>query len=192
MAAFNEALVDCGLTDLGFEGTPFTWTNNQCAPRTIRCRLDRVCMDQQTRARFPTVLVTHVEQPGSDHIPILLRLEKPRSFSIPRSKPFRFEDMWVRQDGCEEIVRRIWEAEGTNGAGGDMVMNGEECRARLAQWSHDLKPDKLIDRLQRRIMELRNGMQTEDVRAEIGALSRELENLFYDLSTYWRQRGKAA
>lgn len=89
-------------------------------------------------------------------------------------------------------MSRIWEAEGTNGAGGDMVMNGEECRARLAQWSHDLKPDKLIDRLQRRIMELRNGMQTEDVRAEIGALSRELENLFYDLSTYWRQRGKAA
>lgn len=86
MAAFNTALLESGLTDLGYEGNPFTWTNNQCAPRTVRCRLDRVCADQQARQRFPTASVTHMDQPGSDHILILLRLERPSSFSLPRSK----------------------------------------------------------------------------------------------------------
>lgn len=98
----------------------------------------------------------------------------------------------MRRDGCEEIVKRVWDAAGSHEAGGDMVVNGEECRARLVQWSRDLKPDKLIDRLQRRIMELRDGVQSEAVRVEIAHLTSELESLFHELSVYWRQRGKAA
>lgn len=59
-----------------------------------------------------------------------------------------------------------------------MVVNGEECRAQLVQWSSDLKPDKLIDRLQRRIMELRSGYQSVEVRQELVQLTKDLKKLF--------------
>lgn len=42
MDAFKEALDDCGMTDLGFTGDPFTWWNNNNDDQNyIRERLDR-------------------------------------------------------------------------------------------------------------------------------------------------------
>lgn len=60
------------------------------------------------------------------------------------------------------------------------------------QWSRDINPNKLIDRLQQRIMELRHGAQTEERRNEISQLTIDLEKLLQDQADYWRQRGKAA
>lgn len=40
MELFHEALVDCGLVDLGFSGSPFIWDNGQRKDNNIRQRLD--------------------------------------------------------------------------------------------------------------------------------------------------------
>lgn len=106
MMAFNLALADCGLSDMGYVGNTFTWSNNHDVPRTIRCRLDRVCATQSALQRFPTAFVTNLEHAGSDHLPIWLQLERPiRPGRGPRSRPFCFESMWVRRNDCEEIIR---------------------------------------------------------------------------------------
>lgn len=76
MQGFNSALVECGLVDLGYEGFPFTWSNGREHPNTIRCRLDRVCADTRGLELFPSAHVTHLEYPGSDHLPILLEFER--------------------------------------------------------------------------------------------------------------------
>lgn len=73
-----------------------------------------------------------------------------------------------------------------------MIHNGEVCRAELLQWSCDLNPNRLIDRTQERIMELKRRTQTETVHTEVAGLTIELEKLFRDQAAYWRQRGKAA
>ncbi len=39
MGNFREALIDTGLTDLGFRGFLFTWCNNRDAPYTVREKL---------------------------------------------------------------------------------------------------------------------------------------------------------
>lgn len=42
MDRFREALEECGLSDLGFIGDPFTWRNNShTCEHYIRDRLDR-------------------------------------------------------------------------------------------------------------------------------------------------------
>lgn len=71
MEDFSSTVEEVGLADLGFEGCPFTWSNNRLAPRMVRCRLDRMYVNGVAMTCFPTFL-DQVEHPRSDHIPILL------------------------------------------------------------------------------------------------------------------------
>lgn len=57
MVSFNLTLIDCELSDIGFEGCFFTWTNNQRTPRTVRCKLDRVCVNQVAMTLFLRAMV---------------------------------------------------------------------------------------------------------------------------------------
>lgn len=183
--AFNMALTDCGLFDLGFEGCKFTWSNNRSAPETVSCRLDRVCANTQVRHGFPSAHVSHIKQPRSDHIPIFLQLDKSLAqHPEMRCRPFCFESMWVRRNDCEKIVRKVWEEDSMGDQSYDVIHNGEICRAELLQWSHEINPNRLIDRTQKRMMELKRQIQTEDVRAELAALSIDLEKLFRDQAEY--------
>lgn len=193
MAAFNSTLSDCGLSDLGFEGGSFTWTNNRAAPATVYGRLDRVCANVAASTLYPTAMVKHIEQAGSDHIPILLVLERQQPGASPRRRrPFRFEAVWVRKHGCEEIVRSVWECGHTGGDVDGLLFNGEVCQARLLQWSRESNPQRHIDQTNKRLMELRRGPRTKAVQAEIVHLMSELETLYQDQTVYWQQRGKAA
>lgn len=40
MAAFRDVLADCGLTDLGFVGLPFTYDNGRDGNANVKVRLD--------------------------------------------------------------------------------------------------------------------------------------------------------
>ncbi|KAL0449473.1 UNVERIFIED_CONTAM: hypothetical protein Slati_1503700 [Sesamum latifolium] len=59
MRDFRHALDLNGLFDLGFNGDPFTWSNRQEFPNTIRERLDRACADDNWIKLFPNAQVTH-------------------------------------------------------------------------------------------------------------------------------------
>lgn len=193
MADFNLVLAEVALADLGYEGYQFTWPNGMEYPNTVRCRLHRVCVKVQAIDRFPTAYVTHLEVSGSDHLPILLKLERPVQFgSGRRSRPFRFEAIWVRKKECEDIVRHVWEREGGANSAGDMVFKWEECQLKLVQWSKNSNPSKLIEQTQKEIMEIRKGDLMEGARNELIRLTGELDKLYQDQAMYWRQRGKAA
>ena len=45
MAAFRDVLADCGLTDLGFVGLPFTYDNGRDGNANVKVRLDRAVAD---------------------------------------------------------------------------------------------------------------------------------------------------
>jgi len=67
MVAFREALDFCGVRDLGFVGSPFTWCNNQFNGTVKWIRLDRgVAMPSWTQI-FPSVCVYHSACSFSDH-----------------------------------------------------------------------------------------------------------------------------
>lgn len=193
MTSFNTALSVCGLTDLGFEGYPFTWSNGREHPHMVRCRLDRVCANPEALTRFPLAYVKHIDHPGSDHLPILLQLDRPTVGREERSRrPFRFEAMWVRKNECEEIIKRVWTRHGGANSALDLMLKGEQCSLELIQWSKDVNPNKEIALTQKRVMELKKFNQTAELRAEIGKLTVKLETLYQDQAMYWRQRGKAA
>jgi hypothetical protein len=98
MDAFNEALDDCDMTDLGFSGDSFTWwNNNHDDERYVRERLDRAVADGEWRARFLAFKVTNGDPKHSDHRPMIVETNWGETYPSSRSDspPFRFEAGWV-------------------------------------------------------------------------------------------------
>lgn len=88
--------------------------------------------------------------------------------------------MWVMKDGCEEIVKRVWERNGGSNPALEMIYKGEQCQMELVQWSKNTNPNKCIEQTKAKLMEFKKGMQTDLVKAEIAKLLGELEKLYQD------------
>lgn len=72
MDMFQEALEDCELHDLGFEGDVFTWRNSSHdSSRYLRERLDQAVADGEWMGRFPGYKVTNGEPRHFDHRPVI-------------------------------------------------------------------------------------------------------------------------
>ncbi|KAL0374207.1 UNVERIFIED_CONTAM: hypothetical protein Sradi_3336400 [Sesamum radiatum] len=110
MRDFRHALDLNGLFDLGFNGDPFTWSNRQEYPNTIRERLDRACANDSWIKLFPNAQVTHLSSVYSDHHPIFLQSEVQSDVQQRNTRrPFRFEATWAGNDECDQIVQQAGE-----------------------------------------------------------------------------------
>lgn len=77
MQLFRTTLLQCGLVDLGFVGSIFTWNNGREGDAFVQERLDRACATVDWREMFSHGKVTHLTASYSDHIPILLTTQEP-------------------------------------------------------------------------------------------------------------------
>ncbi|KAL9659107.1 hypothetical protein QQ045_021150 [Rhodiola kirilowii] len=74
IVAFNEFQLAAGVSDVGFKGNPFTWSNNQSGADRIWERLDCTLVNGLALAEFPRLQVSHLERICSDHCPLLIEL----------------------------------------------------------------------------------------------------------------------
>lgn len=72
MENFRNALKDCGLKDLGFEGPSFTWTNRRSVDQLISERLDRCVGNVEWQQCFSFFSIIYLDFWRSNHRPILL------------------------------------------------------------------------------------------------------------------------
>jgi hypothetical protein len=99
MDAFCDALMDCGLEDLGFSGDVFTWKRGR-----IRERLDRGVANGAWSVMHPAASVQHLDYIKSDHRPILVDTEAPMQHSSAKQK--RFEAKWLQEKDFQERVQQ--------------------------------------------------------------------------------------
>lgn len=90
---FAGMMSACELSDLGFIGPKFTWTNMRSSGGLIQEILDRVLVNAEWREAFPEVTVTHLPRTHSDHCPLRVDFNPRRGPRLER--PFRCETMWV-------------------------------------------------------------------------------------------------
>ena len=105
MQLFREVLDECGFMDLGYVGPKFTWARHFDNGNSIWERLDRGLTTNNWFLKFPGMRVHHLRCDSSDHVPIHIvfsGLDPPR-----RKKLFRFEEMWLSNPGCSEIVQVV-------------------------------------------------------------------------------------
>lgn len=89
MQRFQECLLNCGLSDMGFKGPPFTWEG-----RGVKERLDRGVCNPQWLLQFPESSILHLPQLKSDGL---------------GSRPFRFLASWLTHEDFHKVVESTWD-----------------------------------------------------------------------------------
>ncbi|KAL0449175.1 UNVERIFIED_CONTAM: hypothetical protein Slati_1473900 [Sesamum latifolium] len=109
MNDFRDCLRECNLTDLGFEGETFTWSNHHEAPHTVRALLDRACSSLSWINLFPFTKVVHEAVACSDHAMLWISLSQ-ESVSQPQRnrRRFRFEVAWISSLECADVIQQAW------------------------------------------------------------------------------------
>lgn len=79
-------------------GNEFTWERLRGSPTWIQERLDRGLTNYEWRRLFPTAIVTVLEFSTCDHMPLFLELN--RQVYVPKTRKFRFENMWIKEEKC--------------------------------------------------------------------------------------------
>ncbi|XP_060178025.1 uncharacterized protein LOC132607961 [Lycium barbarum] len=92
---FRGCIQNCGISDLGFSGSKFTWWNGQSGDDCIFKRLDRCMGNQLLQAKYSSVGINHLMRSGSDHAPMLISYTGDNK-SI--KKPFKFLNFWVKNE----------------------------------------------------------------------------------------------
>ncbi|KAL0391781.1 UNVERIFIED_CONTAM: hypothetical protein Sradi_2400900 [Sesamum radiatum] len=72
---FRDCLLDCQLSDLGFRGAKFTWSNHREGAANVFVRLDRACASPDWTSLFPAASVMTEKARGSDHAPLVISLD---------------------------------------------------------------------------------------------------------------------
>lgn len=101
MKNFRDALDECGLMDLGYVGSKFTWFKNFSNGISVWEWLDRVVGTMDWFDNYPATKVMILECGSSDYKPLLINL---CFVPMRHNKPWRFEQMWLEDEGCQDIV----------------------------------------------------------------------------------------
>lgn len=90
--------------DLGFVGFPFTW-HKHFVGYIVWERFDRTVATNERFSVFPRTQMHHLDVTTSDHKAFWIT---PEGMDSSFQKPFRFEQMWLTDKGCSDMVEAVW------------------------------------------------------------------------------------
>nr|XP_009774912.1 PREDICTED: uncharacterized protein LOC104224892 [Nicotiana sylvestris] len=105
---FRHCVNTCTLFDLGIKESISTWWNGRAEEDCIFKRLDRCLGNMEFQQLWPGLEVEHLPKTGSDHCPLLIKLD---AQVTPVKKPFRFINFWTQHESFQAVVRENWNAD---------------------------------------------------------------------------------
>lgn len=190
MKEFRDALDECGLMDLGYMGDKFTWRGKRAGGLVLE-RLDRAVADNGWFSLFPNTKVQHLRTHSSDHKAILIKLEG----IIPHlDRPFKFEQMWLREEGCSKTVINTWGSTSINASMVQIALKIKVCGENLLDWSR-----QSFGSIKKQLESKGKQLSKAEVNAAKGnldyevvkTLRAELNDLLDKESQMWQQRSRA-
>lgn len=134
---------------------------------------------------FPWAEVIHINEDMSDHLPLLLKLNvQGRESRTRKKKRFHFENMWVEDEGCAEVVKEAW----LNGEVSDPIDNWrgkvKASTEKLAAWivmsfgniSHQIRVKE------RELKETNDFVRRKEMLKQVRELRRKEEILWWQRS----------
>ncbi|KAL0911913.1 hypothetical protein M5K25_017849 [Dendrobium thyrsiflorum] len=101
MEDFNDMIRNCCLSDIGFTGSSFTWSNNR-----VWERLDRVLFNGDWINSFTNSRIQHLSRTASNHCPLLINVSNKALQGI---HSFRFQNMWLKDVNFSLLVKENWD-----------------------------------------------------------------------------------
>ncbi|XP_074314656.1 uncharacterized protein LOC141649887 [Silene latifolia] len=129
MNNFRDAVDEAGIRDIPLEGYEFTFDNGQVGEDNRQSRIDRAMANEAWFDQFPYARLYHLNREWSDHSPIKVVGDGRMGQDGRREKIFRFEHIWVGEEGCEDAIRRGW-----GNGDGDLLENIARCTRELVAW----------------------------------------------------------
>ncbi|XP_058076517.1 uncharacterized protein LOC131225104 [Magnolia sinica] len=135
LSEFADAIQNAGLSDAGFVGNRYTWSNNRAGNARIWAWLDRILVNDRWGAKFSNFRVEHLPRVNSDHAP--LRISFPTQIQ-PFIRPFWFFRMWTLHDlfkqvkAVEDELVQV-ESRMQNSMSKDLFQESMAVRRKLAQ-----------------------------------------------------------
>lgn len=89
--SFDDALDNCQLEDLGFQGYLYTWNNKRPGDANTKVQLDLAVATKEWREKFQLSKIIYLSSHASNHLPILLQTQSNRNQRSFGSRGFKFE-----------------------------------------------------------------------------------------------------
>ena len=189
MRKFRDCLSVCGLHDLGFMGSRFTWCNSRFGDQRTLVRLDRVVANEGWLANFSEAQVHHISMAASDHCLLALFLRKKAPPKKVR-KRFFFEAMWIRDERCKEVIEGAWNPLRVDV---DIQERIKNCQGKLRRWNHGVygNVNKALKLKQDRLRHLEALNLLHETAEEIQGLKKEINEILIREEVMWSQRSRA-
>lgn len=184
----REAMEVCQFMDLGFVGYEFTWSNNRGGEANIQERIDRFFANDLWKTRFAGSFVSHLTKRKSDHLPLLASVCGGQVAVAMRNKTkrFRFEAMWLREEESTEVVTSAWQR------GMDVGVNLRRTAHNLTTWSRKKFGNvaKELRACQHQMKELMEREPSEDNMNAMRNVDARMDELEKREEIYWHQRSR--
>uniref|UniRef100_A0A803PCL7 Uncharacterized protein n=1 Tax=Cannabis sativa TaxID=3483 RepID=A0A803PCL7_CANSA len=129
---FSKVLADCNLVDMELHGHPFTWERGRGTTNWTEVRHDRALASLSWINHFLTAKLFNLHASSSDHCPIFMDPIIRNVFT--GVKHFRFENAWLREPYCLQLVRDCWHENTTLSIQSKIYKCGEI----LAAWGKEI------------------------------------------------------
>ncbi|XP_059450778.1 uncharacterized protein LOC132181539 [Corylus avellana] len=190
---FSDFISEQGLMDLPLVGGVCTWSVSQDPP--LWSRIDWFLVSPELEAWFPGVRQKRLPRLCSDHFPIMLELGE----ISQEKRPFRFENMWLKEEGFVALVKQWWDSYEFQGTPNFVLVRKlKALKLNLKTWNEEVFGN--IERNKRTLLEdLRVFDEHEESRAlNVEELARkaevvqELEKCTLMEEISWRQKSRVS
>ena len=175
MQLFRDVIDESGFLHLRYVGDQFTWRKHFTDGHSLWERLDQGLANHDWFMKFSGSKVHHLH--SSDHLPLWITLD---GLDIPTfSKPFRFEEMWLLNRGCSEIVEAVWLSREDGDVQDHVIRKIDKCGKELRVWNRNCFGNVKIV-LSRKRKELKEAEKVA-IRSENNQQVRELKKEIVEL-----------
>ncbi|MQL78458.1 hypothetical protein Taro_010893 [Colocasia esculenta] len=179
MLDFNAFISGASLTNAGYIGSNFTWSNNCIRQAAVKARLDRFLLNSNCDSMYIGLKVRHLPKGPSDHAPLMVTF----SSSPPVPARFTFLSMWITHGSFKDTVKAAWEE------------SLKAVRGVLRSWNKDTFGninDNLLrhEEEDRALQEAFDADPMPDNRSAMGAANANIRKAVNCVELFWAQKAR--
>lgn len=133
MQLFQDVIDECGFLKLNFVSSPFTWQKHFVDGHSLWERLDRGLANNDQLMKSTGTKIHHLPSDSFNHCPLWI---VPNGMEVACfAKPFHFEEMWLSNWGCSDVVEAVWSSSEVIDPAIKVMSKIEKCGKELKRWN---------------------------------------------------------